>query len=221
MASVAREPRPSVVRAFVTSLLRLRLGDAGTTVRTAWRLAFQRARPVVPLVRLQSLVLIVLLGVLLGAGGVLAAGGTLRVIEEIRNAQDAPRGAETEVATPRSSLPPSGVERGIVAPTGGGEPGRQERQQDGTERGSQDGAGDESGARDGSGAWNQGREPESRQRQQDARTAPPARDGSGQEEAARREASGPGSRRSEASPRPAQGSGPAQPSPGRDRRAGG
>ncbi len=108
MAAVAREPRPSVWRAFVTSLLGLHLGDAGAALRSAWRLAFERARPVMPLVRLQSLLLVVVLAALLGAGGVLAAGGAVRVFEQFGRSGPDDRQPAVTVPSPGSSVAPGG-----------------------------------------------------------------------------------------------------------------
>jgi hypothetical protein len=106
MAAVARAPRPGVARTFLASLLLLRLRDASAALGAASRLAFGRARPVLPLVRLQSLLLIILLAVVLGTGGVLAAGGTLRFIEEVRQAQDGERRPAGVIRQPGPSAVP-------------------------------------------------------------------------------------------------------------------
>jgi uncharacterized membrane protein YgcG len=103
MARIEEEPRPSAARAFAVSLARLRLGDASAAVRTAWRLAFERTRPVAPRVRFQSLVLVLPLGLLVSAGGAIAATGALRVLEATR-----PPGERSEApANVRSSPAPS------------------------------------------------------------------------------------------------------------------
>ena len=117
MAAVARQPRPGVWRSFVTSLLRLHLGDAGAALRSAWRLAFERARPVMPLVRLQSLLLVVVLAALLGAGGVLAAGGAVRVFEELGRSGPGDRQPVVTAPSPGSTVAPGG-DGAIELPSG-------------------------------------------------------------------------------------------------------
>ena len=117
MSAVARQPRPGVWRSFVTSLLRLHLGDAGAALRSAWRLAFERARPVMPLVRLQSLLLVVVLAALLGAGGVLAAGGAVRVFEELGRSGPGDRQPVVTGPSPGSTVAPGG-DGAIELPSG-------------------------------------------------------------------------------------------------------
>ncbi len=82
MAAVAQEPRPSPSRVLLRSLARLHFGDAWATVATAGHLAFGRSGAIPALLRAQSLLLVLALGVTLGGGGTLAAAGAIRVIED-------------------------------------------------------------------------------------------------------------------------------------------
>lgn len=141
MIAVARAPRPSPTRALLGALVNLQFGDASAALGTAWRLAFERARPVMPLVRLQSLLLVMLLAALLGAGGVLAAGGAVRVFEELGRIGPGDSRPVVTGPSPGSSLAPGG-KGAIELPSGddsaspgdgGGQRGeRERRQQDGT-----------------------------------------------------------------------------------------
>lgn len=81
MAAVAQEPRPSPSRVLLRSLARLHFGDAWATVATAGHLALGRSGTIPALLRAQSLLLVLALGVTLG-GGTLAAAGAIRVIED-------------------------------------------------------------------------------------------------------------------------------------------
>jgi len=81
MVVVSQEPRPSPSRVLLRSVARLRLADAWATVLTAGHLAFARSGTIPLLLRAQSLLLVLALGVTLG-GGTLAAAGAVRVIED-------------------------------------------------------------------------------------------------------------------------------------------
>jgi hypothetical protein len=82
MAQVAEEPQPTATRVFLRSVAGLRFRDAAAALATAGHLAFGRAAGVPALVRAQSLVLLLVLGVVVGSGGTLAAAGAIRVIED-------------------------------------------------------------------------------------------------------------------------------------------
>jgi len=82
MAQVAEEPQPTAARVFLRSVAGLRFRDAAAALATAGRFAFGRAAGVPALVRAQSLVLLLVLGVVVGSGGTLAAAGAIRVIED-------------------------------------------------------------------------------------------------------------------------------------------
>jgi hypothetical protein len=214
MARVAGEPPPSLAGTLARSLVRLRFGDARAVLGVAWRLAFARSRPVVPMVRLQSLLLVLLLAVILGAGGALAAGGTLRVIQEAQRSVGAePRGPAAEGIGTGPSLAPDGAS--LVRPSampGALERARQER---GTDRGQQEAArreGDEQRPADEPPRRQQGDATEGGSQQGGQQGTSP-RDGSAQRTEARRQTPAPGGGRAQASAEPGGGSVQAQPSP--------
>lgn len=214
MALVAAEPLPRLATTFTRSLLRLRFGDARATLGAAWRLAFQRSRPVVPLVRMQSILLVLLLAVILGAAGALAAGGTLRVIEEIqRSGSDQQHGPAVMDIGPTPSPDVGGARP--LGPTAVPEAAERMRQGGRTGGGAQDAAGREDGAEGQVGA------PQRRQQgdgseggsQQGGQQGTSPRDGVSGQGTGRRQTPAPDGRRSQATAAPGGGPGPAEASP--------
>jgi hypothetical protein len=211
MARIAGESPPSLAGTFARSLLPPRFGDARAILGVAWRLAFARSHPVVPIVRLQSLLLILLLGVLLGAGGVLAAGGTLRVIDQIRGSWDAPPPVVLAPG-PHPSLAPGARLSAPSASPDGGDRARKEGGAKSGQRGAAPDQGAEQGPASGSAHQQDDGLPDRAERR--ARQGTPPRGSTPQQRETQPQVPAPDGRRSQASAAPG-GAGQAQASPRR------